>query len=171
MKIGYRKPSVKKSLSARTTGRAKRSVKRATNPLYGKKGMGVINNPKKAVYNKVYNKTTTSVVKSSSSKSSSNSKYSSSPHSTSRTSLQDGISSSISENDNSFYQKYVEQEKEKKKNDTKLGCMALIFLFSVIGIILNIFIFIPLVFIVCIILFALSTFYIDKTNKAKDKKV
>lgn len=33
MKIGYRKPSVKKSLSARTTGRAKRSVKRATNLL------------------------------------------------------------------------------------------------------------------------------------------
>ncbi|WP_275434825.1 hypothetical protein [Brevibacterium ravenspurgense] len=27
------------------------------NPLYGKKGMGWVNNPKKALYNKVYNKT------------------------------------------------------------------------------------------------------------------
>ena len=58
MKIGMRKPSLKKSIKARTTGRLKRSVKRAVNPLYGKKGMGYINNPKKAVYNKVYNKTT-----------------------------------------------------------------------------------------------------------------
>ncbi|WP_228064566.1 TM2 domain-containing protein [Streptococcus danieliae] len=33
-------------------------MKKNVNPLYGKKGMGLINNPKKAVYNKVYNKTT-----------------------------------------------------------------------------------------------------------------
>ncbi len=57
MKIGIRKPSLKKSLKARTTGKLKREMKKAVNPLYGKKGMGVINNPKKAVYNKVYNKT------------------------------------------------------------------------------------------------------------------
>lgn len=44
-----------------TTGRAKRAVKSSINPLYGKKGMGYINNPKKAVYNKVYNKTTRSI--------------------------------------------------------------------------------------------------------------
>lgn len=56
-----RKPSLKKSISARTTGKLKRSVKKATNPLYGKKGMGFINNPKKAVYNAVYNKTTVSI--------------------------------------------------------------------------------------------------------------
>lgn len=61
MKIGYRTPSLKKSLSAMTTGRAKRAVKSSINPLYGKKGMGYINNPKKAVYNKVYNKTTRSI--------------------------------------------------------------------------------------------------------------
>lgn len=61
MKIGIRKPSLKKSFKARTTGRVKRSIKRSINPLYGKKGMGYINNPKKAVYNKVYNKTTISV--------------------------------------------------------------------------------------------------------------
>lgn len=61
MKKGFRTPSVKKSISARTTGKATRAVKRAVNPTYGKKGMGMINNPKKAVYNKVYNKTTVSV--------------------------------------------------------------------------------------------------------------
>ena len=58
MKIGMRKPSLKKSLKARTTGKLKRKVKKSINPLYGKKGMGWINNPKKAMYNKVYNKTT-----------------------------------------------------------------------------------------------------------------
>mgnify|MGYP002507186528 CR=1 FL=1 len=58
MKIGFRTPSLKKSLKARTTGRLKRQMKKAINPLYGKKGMGLINNPKKAVCNKIYNKTT-----------------------------------------------------------------------------------------------------------------
>ena len=61
MKMGVRKPSIKKSIKARTTGKLKRSVKRSVNPLYGKKGMGVINDPKKAMYNKVYNKTTVSI--------------------------------------------------------------------------------------------------------------
>ncbi|MDB8790896.1 hypothetical protein PN398_09175 [Romboutsia sp. 1001216sp1] len=58
MKIGMRKPSIKKSISARTTGRVKRAVKKAIIPGYGRKGMGWINNPSKAMYNKVYNKTT-----------------------------------------------------------------------------------------------------------------
>lgn len=59
--MGYRKPSVKKSFSARTTGKIKREIKKSVNPLYGKSGMGYINDPKKAIYNKVYNKTTSSV--------------------------------------------------------------------------------------------------------------
>lgn len=58
MKVGVRKPSIKKSIKARTTGKAKRAVKKAVIPGYGKKGMGYIHNPKKAVYNKVYNKVT-----------------------------------------------------------------------------------------------------------------
>ena len=58
MKIGMRTPSIKRSISARTTGRIKREIKRSINPLYGKKGMGWVNNPQKAVYNKIYNKTT-----------------------------------------------------------------------------------------------------------------
>ncbi|MGP6139601.1 hypothetical protein [Jeotgalibaca sp. A127] len=58
MKFGLRKPSIKRSIKARTTGRLKRSAKSAVNPMYGKKGMGWVNDPKKAAYNKVYRKTT-----------------------------------------------------------------------------------------------------------------
>ena len=58
MKIGMRKPRIKKSISARTTGKAKRAVKKAVIPGYGKKGSGWIKDPKKAAYNKVYKKTT-----------------------------------------------------------------------------------------------------------------
>lgn len=72
MKIGVRKPSIKRSIKARTTGRAKRAIKSSINPLYGKKGMGLVNNPKKAVYNKVYNKTTVSAISKNSSHKSSN---------------------------------------------------------------------------------------------------
>ena len=61
MKFGMRTQSLKRSISARTTGQLKRSVKRAIIPGYGKKGMGWIKNPKKALYNKVYNKTTFSI--------------------------------------------------------------------------------------------------------------
>lgn len=61
MKFGMRKPSIKKSFSARTTGKAKRAVKKAVVPGYGKKGMGYVKNPKKAVYNKVYKKTSFSI--------------------------------------------------------------------------------------------------------------
>lgn len=61
MKIGMRKPSLKRSFKARTTGRAKRSVKKALIPGYGKKGSGWIKSPKKAVYNKIYRKTTFSL--------------------------------------------------------------------------------------------------------------
>ena len=58
MKFGYRSYSPKKSISAMTKGRVTRTIKRA-NPMYGKAGMGYVNNPKRAVYNKVYHKTTT----------------------------------------------------------------------------------------------------------------
>ena len=61
MKFGMRKPSFKKSFKARTTGRAKRAIQRALIPGYGKKGMGWIRNPKKAMYNKIYRKTTFSI--------------------------------------------------------------------------------------------------------------
>lgn len=57
MKFGMRKPSIKKSVKARTTGKLKRSVKGTVNPLYGQKGMGWAKDPKKAAYNKAYKKT------------------------------------------------------------------------------------------------------------------
>lgn len=57
MKYGMRTPSLKKSFSARTKGRATRAKKKAVIPGYGKKGMGILH-PKKKLYNKVYNKTT-----------------------------------------------------------------------------------------------------------------
>ena len=37
MKFGMRTPSIKKSIKARTTGKAKRAVKKALIPGYGKK--------------------------------------------------------------------------------------------------------------------------------------
>jgi len=58
MKVGFRKPSLKKSVKARTTAKWKRQAKKAIIPGYGKKGTGWIKNPKKAAYNKVYHKTT-----------------------------------------------------------------------------------------------------------------
>jgi len=58
MKIGMRKPSLTRSLKARTTSKWKRQAKKAIIPGYGKKGMGWVKNPKKAMYNKVYHKTT-----------------------------------------------------------------------------------------------------------------
>ena len=60
MKYGMRTPNINKRISARTTGKVTRTMNKAVNPLYGKKGMGFINNPSKAIYNKVYNKTTIS---------------------------------------------------------------------------------------------------------------
>ena len=54
MKIGMRKPSLTRSLKARTTSKWKRQAKKTIIPGYGKKGMGWVKNPKKAMYNKVY---------------------------------------------------------------------------------------------------------------------
>lgn len=61
MKFGLRTPSLKRSLKARTTGRAKRAAKKVLIPGYGKKRAGWIKNPKKAAYNKVYNKASFSI--------------------------------------------------------------------------------------------------------------
>jgi len=61
MKFGVRTPSITRSFKARTTGRLNRSVKRAVNPLYGKKGVGLVRQPKRAVHNAVYHRTTFSI--------------------------------------------------------------------------------------------------------------
>lgn len=60
MKFGIRTPSLKKSISASTKGKITRATKRSINPIYGKKGTGLVSAPKKAVYNKVYSKITVS---------------------------------------------------------------------------------------------------------------
>lgn len=57
MKIGFRKPSLKRSLSAATKGALKRAIMREIVPYYGKRGMGWAN-PKKAAYNHLYNMVT-----------------------------------------------------------------------------------------------------------------
>jgi hypothetical protein len=58
MRFGPRRPSLKRSLKARTTGHAKRAVKGSLIPGYGRKGMGAARNPKRALRNKIYKKTT-----------------------------------------------------------------------------------------------------------------
>jgi hypothetical protein len=55
MKFGYRRPSLKKRISART------SVKRMIRQNLGFKvprGWGWVTNPRKAAYNRIYNRTT-----------------------------------------------------------------------------------------------------------------
>ena len=49
--VGIRKPSASKSFKARTTGRVNRTVKRAANPLYGKKGAGFVKDPERSIKN------------------------------------------------------------------------------------------------------------------------
>jgi len=53
-----RKPNMKKRIKARTTAKYKRKLKSTVNPFYGKKGMGWVRDPKRALNNKIYNKTT-----------------------------------------------------------------------------------------------------------------
>jgi len=47
MRIGMRKPSVKRMIKARTTGRAKRAVKKAVIPGYGRRGRGGVRDPQR----------------------------------------------------------------------------------------------------------------------------
>ena len=61
MKFGMRKPNIKKSVKARTTGKLKRKIKSTINPFYGKKGMGFIKNPMRSIKNKIYKNTTFSI--------------------------------------------------------------------------------------------------------------
>lgn len=60
MRLIPRKPSMKKSAAARTTGKWIRRMKKSINPFYGKKGRG-IRNPKRALYNKGYHRATQGV--------------------------------------------------------------------------------------------------------------
>lgn len=116
VKIGYRKPSLKKSIKARTTGRAKRTIKKAVIPGYGKKGSGWIKDPKRAAYNKVYNKTTKSVIPKSTKGKQSQNKNISNPKS-------DGVA----------YTQYNTEIKEVRRKNWKL-ILGIIFIISGISI-------------------------------------
>lgn len=61
MRSLIRKPNIKKSISARTTGKVKRKANKIINPTYGKIGMGYINNPQKAIYNRIYTQSSRSL--------------------------------------------------------------------------------------------------------------
>lgn len=58
MKLGLRSRSFNKSISAMTTGRLTRTVKKNINPLYGKSGINKFKNPKKYIDDKIYHKFT-----------------------------------------------------------------------------------------------------------------
>jgi len=58
MKFGIRTPSLKKRFAARTSWKR---VVRHSMGLKAPRGLGIITNPKKALYNKVYNKTSVSI--------------------------------------------------------------------------------------------------------------
>ena len=55
MKFGFRTPSLKRRIAARTSW--KRMVRHSMG-LKAPRGMGVFTNPKKAIYNRVYSRTT-----------------------------------------------------------------------------------------------------------------
>jgi hypothetical protein len=55
MKFGMRKPSLKKSIAARTS--VKRYIRHSLG-LKAPRGYGWITNPKKALYNRIYHRTT-----------------------------------------------------------------------------------------------------------------
>lgn len=55
MKFGFRVPSLKKRIAARTSWKR---IVRHNLGLKAPRGLGIITDPKKAVYNKIYNKTT-----------------------------------------------------------------------------------------------------------------
>ncbi len=61
MRSIIRKPSIKKSIKARTTGKVKRKIKGSINPFYGKKGIDYVTEPKRAIKNKIYHKTSFSI--------------------------------------------------------------------------------------------------------------
>ncbi|RWF99704.1 hypothetical protein [Mesorhizobium sp.] len=57
MKFGIRRPSIKRSIAARTS--VKRMVKQSLG-LKAPRGMGWVTDPKRAAYNRVYDRTTVS---------------------------------------------------------------------------------------------------------------
>ncbi len=161
MKIGVRKPSVKKRIKARTTGKIKRKIKKATNPFYGKKGMGMIKDPKKSVYNKVYRKTTVSV----------DDLFKSKPAKKKKKSYKNNTYANKSKAYREIQRPYETKQLHSKDNvagdwETKIGCGGLLALF--IGF-CYLFSNIPLG-ILLLLLGILCVFIAGKIQAAKEKK-
>lgn len=57
MRSVIRKPSPRKYVSSRTKSSVTRTVRHTIDPTYGRKGTGIIKDPKKAAYNKIYSQT------------------------------------------------------------------------------------------------------------------
>ena len=53
-----RRRSITKSIKAETTAKYKRELKKKILPGYGKKGAGVVKDPKRSIRNAIYNRTT-----------------------------------------------------------------------------------------------------------------
>lgn len=70
----FRRRSITKSITARTSAKYKRQIKKKILPGYGKKGAGVIKDPKKSMYNAICNRTTIDTRKISKSKQAKNDK-------------------------------------------------------------------------------------------------
>lgn len=119
MKSGIRTPNLKKSLKAKTTGRMKRQIKKSVNPLYGKKGMGYVNNPKKAIYNKVYNKTTVDIVPKGKSKTNTNKTSDETTHITDTTKATKNEYSISKTQTYNFKDEYTEFKKKYTYSDFK----------------------------------------------------
>lgn len=58
MSRSIRHRSLTKSIKARTTAKYKRQLKKKIIPGYGKKGAGVIKDPKRSMHNAIYSRTT-----------------------------------------------------------------------------------------------------------------
>lgn len=129
MKVGIRKPNLKKTIKAKTTGKVKRTVKKTINPIYGKKGMGYINDPKKAVYNKIYDKTTIDA-RPVSFEAKNTSKQSQTTNTSSTNTVSDDNNNVwIGLNDNQLLDKIIEIKNKRKSS--KRNCIIMYLIFAV----------------------------------------
>ena len=58
MKFGLREFDLFKSVSGSTSSQVNRAIKRKLIPNYGKRGIGLLFNPKKSIYNYIYSRIT-----------------------------------------------------------------------------------------------------------------
>lgn len=176
MKVGMRKPNYKKSFKARTTAKYKRRMKKAINPLYGKKGMGMINNPKKAIYNRIYYRTTFKpFAKTSKSKYKSNNTYINKKKNTQNNVKNTSANININDTFHNFSDKIIVYQEQTHYTSPKkwkvygaiMKFLAIItaFLFGVPGLLLGA---IPMLIITIIAVYAIWKLGASWTNRGKE---